>query len=393
MKQTIELKMLSIILTLPMLIACFISGIGLKVEYVYFLYFAIVAIDICLTRKIEFSRITVPLYLSLFIFWCLLPFALFHIDSINGAVYVFLLILFLLAVNVIGRDTVFTSIGFIKYWAIFAVVICLIQVARNIGEINIDTIQGVLYDASTKEHRIRASFGFYHPNSTAYILAATMLLQYIMYVETRIKYYLATMLICVIPLLCTGSRTGTIGIITFFIMELFFYILQRTDRGRIFVKIGAIVLIALVISSMDFSDIDTASSGRSTTIFSSLEVMYHNHSLLFGAIVTNISHANSTLKLFDLQGSDNAYYSIIIRFGVVGLVTFLSAAIYFVKKLYDESINYGLKTYCVSMFIMLMVYGLGENVLFNQSSVLCFLVWVFLFRQIYIRDIIKSKFK
>ncbi|MCD8019320.1 MAG: hypothetical protein LUF92_06970 [Clostridiales bacterium] len=354
-------------------------------------FIAVILLDFLLNHSMQILMISMPMYAGVIICFIALPILCFHVQTISGLMYICLQVAFLLFCDLSGRK-VYENSKILDICFLLSSAIVIFQIIVNISEINPNTISSIFYANSGSQVRYRASFGFVHPNFTALSLCVTLLLTYLRIKgEQRVfRRILLAAIIAIefIALLCSGSRTGAICVFVFVILELLFKFLGDIASSALrfiiilSICVGAIFLIFSFGGTIDTNELSTLSSGRYSTIVDGINQLAEEGRLLFGYTVTNVSEANATLISAGVSTSDNWYYIQITRFGIVGLVAILIPIIYVIHFLYQRVMDYYHTTYTLSAIIALMIYGVGENVVYNQGVALSVLIWILIFSQL-----------
>ncbi len=364
---------------------------------IYIVYLAILFFYYIKNTEIGISKSVRFLYYSVIVGMLFIPIFVFHVKSVADMIYLFLSICFLATCDILGRQLSKDNYRIIFVWVILCTAIVDFMVILNINEINVNTISGVFYSANDKL-RYRASFGFWHPNFAAIVLDTLLLLYYILLnyiVDVKLKRIIVfCILINCVPLLCTGSRTAIMSAIAFICFEIGFRILKKIRskkiRGLIAVSLVFIISFIMLNINYDYESLSKFSSGRLSAVSVGLESLGRNNSLIFGFTVSKVSNLNASLSGIDATGSDNWYYTYIARFGIVGMVFFLLPLIIMIYRIYSALMKNLCMSYGLSAMLTLIIYSIGENVLFNQGVVISLVVWIIFFSCVYTIDINKN---
>ena len=385
MKKVINLRKVLdflIIMIVPFLIIPLYDKSIISSYYAYFIYIMIIIIDLMIERRIIFTKKMIPTYILSTIIYIIIPFCLGHINSVFTFTYLIGLILFLFVCDIIGSRLVTNSKGIIIWWAILGTICIDIQVVNNIREINSLTMMNSFFGTGTRN---RAFLGFNHPNATAMVIVFLIIIYYfiIKYMKLDLSYKKRLLLIILmvfnfIALISTNSRTAIFCLLIFLLFNFVLnYIKSINNRKIRFLIILFITLISMiVINKINYNEIIISSSGRDTTIINSINKMKESGSLWFGVGASNISNSRLILSNYGIKSTDNWYFMQMVRFGMIGLLSFCLLLLSIIIQLF-RSRKIVDKNYSISLLFMILLYGLGENVIYNQAIILSLIVWSF----------------
>ncbi|MGN0601580.1 MAG: hypothetical protein ACI4I7_02585 [Oscillospiraceae bacterium] len=390
-----KLKSILVGILIPMMILMHASNPFVNTNRIYMIYIMIIVVSLPNSYKLPINKTSKIIYTCVILSMFVVPIFAFNIDSFSSVIYALLLIVFLFVADYSGQILYRDFHRVINMWVYLGLIIVDILVITHIDEINKNTIFGVFYSSNLNSIRYRASFGFLHPNFASIAITTFLFCIYLKFKwaeDNREKIFSFILLIVhIIPLLCTGSRTAAISIVVFLSMEVIlkFYnnIYSEKSKSIIIIFILLLILISATsisskstMSAEDFSDL---TSGRYGTIMDNLKILSDQGKIWFGNTVSSVSNANSSLALIGATTSDNWYYLQIARFGIVGTAIFMLCIVaIFINQLK----SFGAKkidSVSLSSMISLLVYGFGENVVYNQGVSLCAVVWIVLFMEIY----------
>lgn len=393
MEKKLTLQDLLIIAIIPLQIFTHVTSPHISVNLMYVLFFIIIILHIMYGNKLYIFENTKGIYIGFTLCFLVVPTLCFHIRDLSGCIYIALLLMYLLLCDVIGQRLASCRINILMWWAFLSSVILFILVIINIKEINVNTLTSVF---KTKEYadsegtalRYRASLGFSHPNFAGIVCMMIFMLNYIAAQKAKTKkvrnLYVIFLILSIIPVLSTGSRTACLCIVAFIALEIAFKFLLKINDVKIrnlimFVIVLFVVFVILGINNIDVQKLSDLSSGRVNTIVTGIDGLNDNGYLWFGYIVSNVSEANGSLSAIGIITSDNWYYLQIARFGLVGLLLFMIPIIITMKKILDFAQHRTDMRFVFTGCLTLFLYGFGENVVFNQGAVLSTFVWTLIF--------------
>ena len=373
-------KILFIIMLIPLLNQLSNSYIPLR-NGIYIPFILIIAI-VFFSKRISYSifnkknliinRISMLLFLSYSIS-PILGFTIFKYTPVDNIIYIFLFYIFILFLYIIGKifGDNYKYILFLKYIFIGNSFILLINLIFNIKEIEFINFNTIL----TENRGIRADFGINHPNLTAMYILTEMLLIYLLIIKEKKKYTfgIVFLLILLIFLVATGSRTAILVFLVFIFLQIYSKLTNKINkyiRLSLFLAIISIIFI-LLIYKIDFNNILTRTSGRNVAFINNIEFIK-----IYGNIFTGIAPSNiSTLMTkITLDYADNWYVVQIIQFGLIGLCIIIICILYLAKIFY-----YNNNKLCLNLLISFLFYSSSERVFFVPGVTLSFVIWSIFF--------------
>lgn len=395
MISTSNIKSWLIGILIPAMILSHANNPLISINHIYVIYALIICISLIETTQLNINEVNKIVYLCVLLSTAIVPVIVFHIESLSSFIYVGLLILFIFVMDISGKTLRENTHKIINMWVYIGIFVVGFLVVRNFGEINSETITGVLYAGDIQLIRYRAKFGFHHSNFAAIGITTLLFCIYLKFKyacsrnERRFSVLLVILLF--IPLLCTGSRTALISFGIFVISEIIFKIVGVIENKRVQFLLGVIGIGFLIIASinivntnsMSAEEFSTLTSGRYGTILENIKILEKEGKLWFGNTVTQVSSANKALSAIGASTSDNWYYLQIARFGVVGLVLMIFAIIAIFSRLIRGWRYFGTDSVAVSSLLSLLVYGFGENVVYNQGVSICAVVWIFILKEVW----------
>lgn len=249
-------------------------------------------------------------------------------------------------------------------------IVLLFQILINISQINQFTIMR-MFDSSIE---IRAYFGFRHPNFAAMFLVSEIVLLYICLGKTNRKawrgFYCITIAACFIPILATGSRTALIAVLFFLVSELIFKSEKILKGYTKYVYVLLLVVGCTLVITLCGDYIVNNSSGRLNMFAKNFSLLNSASKILFGL------GGGSTSSISSIKGirfSDNWFVTCIVRYGVLGLLFMTVLLFMIIRSLFK---NPYADKYAISLLFTLIIYSMGENMLFTAGVSLSFLLWV-----------------
>lgn len=380
-----------IILIFPLFAITFLAYSPFDNDVIYILYIAIVLLDLFKSKGLLYcTKQCQSLYFCVIIGFFIVPIVAFKVRSLQSLLYVLLLIVFLRTCELIGREWQDSEDQSFGISCVLTTIIVDYHVILNIDEINSETILGVFYQSEQGILRVRGSFGYAHPNTAAIMLVAVILMLYIMQTsmnKIKNKVIVAlSILFNFIALLCTGSRTGAVSVLCFFFLLLYFFAYSKLNKPHLqFVALFiTAVLIIAAITTASWQTIAEMSSGRDVLLKDGLSEMTSNGTLFFGEQVASITQ--STSSGITVSGTDNWYYMTLLHFGLFGMFMFLIPFIVLSVKATKRAMRGEIPIYIPAAVLMLCVYGIGENVVFNQGIILSCLVISLFFKSMYYKQ-------
>lgn len=365
MKSIDERKILTILMcSLPI---CFqlasITGNSIMYKIVYILISGLFLI----------SNILLPLGIkrSMIIFiivYLICPLLSFNI-KLETLLYFVLVVSFIISCYVGGVLLKGNKGNIIKYLVITNAIPLVYQIIINIEQINARTLMGVFNGDRTH----RAIFGYSHSNFAALFIVFEIILIYIWIKEEGNSILKSTLLIiCVVPLFATGSRSAVYCLCAFFALNFILIISSGFKGCKNLVYVFLLVLCASFILFNYGQDLINESSGRKEYLMNNLEVIKQNGSLLLGSGGGSISNIN---QIKGIRYSDNWYITTIINNGLIGLILMLFFLIYIFIGLLRSRSN---DKITISLFIMLCIYSLSENIIFVPGICLSWFLWTYI---------------
>lgn len=376
-------------LILPMQIyRCTLNAIiGQNVIYIGMLL--IVLIYIIINRNYIIGGQKKLMYGCFLLSTVVLPIFSFHVDNIGSLLYVTILVVYYFLCDIVGRRFSCNK-NIPMNWCILSTIVIDINIIQNINQINADTILGILFDPNSGTIRMRATFGFFHPNFAAVCIVSLLMLYYIILFNER-RALVRTALIILfafnsLALICTGSRTAILAILAFIISEVHIRALKflQTAKTRFLMNFATLSAMLVIVFQLTDSSIDLSllSSGRLDRILDGIQDLSQTGHLFLGYTVSSIVSLEANLGNSGILGTDNWYYMQILRYGILGLIIFMFPIFLYLKSVYKRVISNQTSTYYFSAVIMLLIYGVGENVLFNQAIPLTTLIWTIIFSEL-----------
>lgn len=261
-------------------------------------------------------------------------------------------------------------------------VILGINIIKNIKEISISNcIHNVSHLFKLVDNKQIIYFGFNHPNIAALFIITEMFLLYKLghSYSNRNKYISIIMYLCIVilimPLISTGSRTAIIGGIAFCIFNISFWCLFKAKTFIKFIVLTvAIGLLSAKLGSINFTKMFFAESMK-MRLSEANELI--NYLIINNKILTGIGPVSNTLTYANTTGIentlDNGYLAFGCQYGLIGLCLVLVALVYIFYINFNKRNN----TNC-SLILVFLVYSCEENILFIPRVLICLLVWIFI---------------
>lgn len=375
-------KLMLIVIGIIPVIYQIVNSLGLNSN---FIYLGLVLINLLfllkLNSNVSFNKNVVFVSLNFIIAYIMLPMVfntIGNINLINSLLYLGLFLLFITSLTII---TVF----FKKKDFIYILISCLIgnslfliyTIISNINQITSRNILSVL-DGNRKS---RADFAFGHPNTAAMFIFVEIILLYLVFIKFFNKKHLGSALIImfILPMLATSSRTALYGLLLFFILEILrkiFFKLEIRKRILSFYIIIPPILI-LILDKFNLTFFLSSSSGRNNSVEYNLRYIIDSNRLLTGFGPTPVSSISRTLPI---KISDTWYITHILSFGLISLIIISINMIYLLILFINKS-NYK-NGYVVSLIIVLLFYSGAENVLFVPGTIFSWVFWMLIYLEL-----------
>lgn len=311
------------------------------------------------------------LILFLIVFLGIPTFA-FRILDMNGLFFATGLVVFAMTTAIIGQYMATDYKRYIYGFTVANQMHLIYSSFNHIYEFNSRTILSVLYatDNHVYTFRYRAWLGFSHPNWIALFFLMQMILLFActkICEKKRKKYLIILIFLNAIPLLCTGSRTAIINCILFFLINTVISSRHAYQRKLRIYAFGIFLFIVGVFALLSYTErIAEFSSGRVELVIDRIAGV---NSLWFGNRVNSTSVDVTNII-------ENYYVTHILRFGLLSLLIFLYAKYRFWFYGVKQMLNDSQLSWIPVFFIVMLVYGMGEAVVFNQAVSLSFLFLV-----------------
>ena len=98
---------------------------------------------------------------------------------------------------------------------------------------------------------------------------------------------------------------------------------------------------------------------------------------MFGYKVINQSKGYTIFDAIDIGTTDNFYYTYILTFGIVGIIVLLIPYITSIRELYHGFNNNIIENNSLCLLISILIYGIGENIVFSQGAIISLFTLVF----------------
>lgn len=379
-----------IILILIAMIPITYQIVGLKdgnynyIQYIPMLFLNIALMVYFYKRKVKLIKESLIVFLMLCMAVLIVPFVmsiisktLFMENILYTMFYANFIVMILLLTNYMAGGKFKSTIGSLL---VGNTIVLLINILKNRNDISIDkciaNISNILKFVDQKEILY---LGFNHPNLVSMFIIIEMLLLYeykktVINIKIRICFDLIIIL-WIIPLLATGSRTAIVCSVIFFIVKVFFwFFLKIKTCWKIAIITIVIMLLCIILGNINFTKINLTESmsGRMTDVTSLFSYLNENKKL-----ITGIGPTNSTLNYvhtWGIEGTpDNGYLAIIAQYGIIGFVLIMSALVY----IFYINFNKKNSTNC-GLIITFLIYSCVENVLFISRVWMCVLIWLFI---------------
>ncbi|QAY66764.1 hypothetical protein [Paenibacillus protaetiae] len=360
----------------------FVNMRGILTFFQYLPFIIIIFIFLLSKKKIYSNmnlKIIFFLFASAFTISPILGLTIFKYDPIGNLFYIILFLIFIAAiyilvsyVNMYNFKNVFNMI------LIGNSILLLYNLATHIFEIQVEDYLWIL----NRIRENRPSFGYSHPNTAGmYLFLEIILLSFGYKLNLKFKaVYPAIIIIMLVFLLATGSRTAVLSTLLFFILALYSRIISyvniRLRVAILFSIISPIIFIYLL--QFNYNDFFNSTSGRSSSIVQNIDILSQNNGLIFGIAPINVSKLRYVID--GLTFSDNWYVTNVIQFGLIGIIIFICNIFIIFVFLMKQKI-----TGSMILLWVLLFYSGAENVMFIPGVLISWVVWTLILTSIKIR--------
>lgn len=366
MKKSVRLNHISFFISLiPFLFQ--LSSVAGSTFYYRFGYLAILLMYLIFSKNLKISKYYIETVIIISLVYIGMP--IISLDlNVEAITYYGMIAIFLLVATIVSENLNKDPINSHKNLLISNSILLLLKIIQSINQINEITIMSVF----TGDRFNRASFGFSHPNFAAMFIVMEILMAYNAMRKRALPKKLGIFIIicCVLPLFSTGSRSALYSLIVFFLSELLFVFLKifKKYRKMIFVLLFGL---GIWVGYKEFAtELIIKSSGRYEIILHNIQVLINNGNILFG------SGGGSTSNIRNIDGiefSDNWYMTIVLNYGLFGLVIMLVGLVVIFMAIYKR--NFSTDSFVISIMIMMIFYSFAENMLFVPGVALSWYFW------------------
>lgn len=259
-----------------------------------------------------------------------------------------------------------------------------------------DRIIEILYgNSKDKMDNVRLSFGFRlistmtNPiNYAFYLLALIPVTYYLFYNHISHKLImLSTFSLVLLGVLLSYSRLALIAFFVLMILYLCFE-LKRKFLSTFFILIVFVVLLSPMIVQFILENAntlerasellgkDTYSSNARINNWYSAILQLDNPIFVIWGLGFGVSSPESSHSIL----VENAFISVLINFGVIGLLFYLASFFFFIRSgllLWFRHNDYRSAFLIIGIFLILFVMGLGNDI--NRNHPFSFIFWIYLF--------------
>lgn len=368
-----------------------IIPIGYQIVNVYnlnsnWIYLGFIIINVLflfkLKGKIPINKKVLFISGNFIIAYILIPILFNTIGNVNLKNSILYMGLFLLFINALTIITLFLKKEDYKNILISTLIgnslFLVFMIFLNINQINSGTVLSII----TGNRPIRADFSFGHPNTAAMFIFIEILLIYLIFIDIFNKKIMGNTLIVmfILPLLATGSRTSLYSLLLFFVLELYRKKIYKikSNYKKFFVFTIVLPVGIFLLSKFDLTTFLNSSSGRNEFVKYNINYIMASNRLIMGFGPTPVTSMRDFLP--ELVITDTWYITHILSFGIISLGIIMVNIIYLLI-IFIKNINVK-NGHVISLIIVLLFYSGAENVLFIPGTIISWFFWMIIYLEL-----------